>query len=126
MIRKAALRGRVAIGGTMIALAASASLFAATPALAVTQGTLSTTGASGEYRYQSGSATWALGARDTVSDSHCAQWQVKHSGSSTWVWTGARECAGTQTWVGVAGVSDQVRICRTGTGNCSTAVKLTL
>lgn len=89
-------------------------------------GSLSTTGASGKYKYVTGSGGWDLFALDPLSDGHCAQWQIKHPGGS-WTWHGNRVCTGTETYV-YAGAQDedQIRVCRTGTGNCSTAVSLEL
>ncbi|MFC4530307.1 hypothetical protein [Sphaerisporangium dianthi] len=104
-------------------LMASAMLFTTTPASAAAD-TLSTTGAWGRYVWQR--AGWALVARDPLTDGHCAQWQTRASGGS-WQWAGIRVCTATETYaqeqVGV-GENTQVRICRTGVGNCSTAVTL--
>ncbi|WP_089207300.1 hypothetical protein [Streptosporangium subroseum] len=120
---------------TWAAVVAVATLFAASPASAFTaspapaftgNGTLSTTGAVGAYKYVRGSGGWDLFARDPLSDGHCAQWQIKHPGGS-WAWYGNRVCTGTETYVYAGALDeDQIRICRTGTGNCSASVSLEL
>lgn len=117
--RRTAMTWGVAIAATTI--------FTASPALAFSgNGTLSTTGASGAYKYVTGAAGWDLFARDPLSDGHCAQWQIRHPGGS-WNWYGNRVCSGTETYV-YAGAQDEdeIRICRTGIGNCSAVLSLEL
>lgn len=114
------------VGGCALAVAASATLFAATSASAAAyDGTLSTTGAWGEYSYMNGSGGYELGARDTLTDGHCAQWQERDPGGG-WYWIGSRACTGTEQWVAQALAFEgvQVRVCRTGVGNCSSYVTL--
>src|SRR3954447_7731639 len=112
-IRKSALVG-----------AASAALgaVAAAPAHAE-EYTLSTTGAQGTVRYV-GNGDWSLFARDPLTDGHCARWQVRETDGSSWHWQGDGACSGSWAYVGSAWNQWSVRICRTGTGNCSGAVRL--
>ena len=95
--------------------------FAAVPAEAASA---STTGAKGRsVRLENG--THSLYATDTLADGHCARWQEK-IGSGSWHWRGESSCSGSEEWVGVGqSLSDyRYRICRTGEGNCSGAVRL--
>jgi hypothetical protein len=97
--------------------AAIVLLVGALPAAADTS--LSTTGAAGRIAVcpDGGGPTWCLYARDTLSDGHCARWQIDSSG---WQWWGGSVCTGTETNVGRVDVG-RFRICRTGVGNCSRA-----
>ena len=93
-----------------------------TPSLAANS--LSTTGAYGSWAYAV-NGTWSMSAKDTLTDGHCAQWERKPAGSSSWT-TSPNEaiCSSTLTWSGIAQSGDYVRICRTGVWNCSGSVKL--
>lgn len=104
----------------MIAVGAAAIVtVVSTPSFA--SGTISTTGAAGYSKYI-GNGDYSLYAKDTLSDGHCAQWQYKEPGGS-WTNDGPDVCSSTYTWVGAANENFQIRICRTGVWNCSSAVK---
>ncbi|SCG70049.1 hypothetical protein [Micromonospora humi] len=112
---KLAARAATVAGSALLLLGVAAA-----PAYAAT---LSTTGAKGRYEYFK-NGTYQMWLTDTLSDGHCAQWQEKASGGS-WTWVGERNCSSGEinaVWLGRLGY--QIRICRTGVGNCSTAVKL--
>lgn len=100
--------------GTAIGLVVATS----TTASAVT---LATTGAEGRYAFTSGPPyNVNLYATDTLSDGHCARWQVDYG--SGYQWLGAQVCSSTETFVGTYPRATQlIRICRTGVGNCSPA-----
>ena len=94
---------------------------AAVPAEAHTY-TMSTTGAVGAIDYfENGS--WNLYARDTLSDGHCARFQVKDENDTSWRWYEDMVCTSTEQWVSIFPSGWSVRICRTGIGNCSAARK---
>lgn len=111
------LRSGLVTGGAAAVLA-----LASLPAQAVIEYPLSTTGAAGIARYYENGQYFLL-AKDTLSDGHCAQWQKRNPGAS-WAWTGDMVCDGSYHNVGIALVGQQVRICRTGLGNCSTYKQL--
>jgi hypothetical protein len=102
----------------VVAPAAAVVLLAgALPAVADTS--LSTTGAAGRMAVcPDVGPTWCLYAQDTLTDSHCARWQVETA--SGWQWWAGSVCTGTETYVGRVDVG-RFRICRTGIGNCSRA-----
>jgi hypothetical protein len=87
---------------------------------------MSTTGARGDVensRPGSGAGgypyAYDLYATDTLSDGHCARWQLK-IGSGAWQWFGTQSCgAKTYSGVGYGKAGYVYRICRTGVGNCS-------
>jgi len=108
------------IRAAMVLSAAAVVLLAgAVPAMADT--TLSATGASGRMAVCSNpyEPTWCLYARDTLTDGHCARWQIETS--TGWQWWGSSVCTGTEQFVGALEVG-RLRVCRTGIGNCSRAV----
>ncbi|MFY1661038.1 hypothetical protein [Micromonospora sp. WMMD1274] len=110
---------RVGVVGTGVAMLLG---FAAVPAQAATI-TRSTTGAAGRAVYL-GDSNWELFARDTLSDGHCARWQVRAPGGTSWSWQGDSVCTSTEKSA-TFGVSNySYRICRTGIGNCSSAATL--
>jgi hypothetical protein len=114
---------RAMVGGVVIAVGTSAAMFAGSPASASAyEGTLSTTGAWGKYSYIA-NGSFNLQARDPLTDGHCARWQHRPPGGS-WTWTGDMICSATATHSGYTWINYEVRICRTGIGNCSSAVKL--
>ena len=107
---------RAALAGAGAALLVGA---AAAPALA---DSVSTTGASGSTEYISGSGGYYnLYAKDTLTDGHCAQWQSDQGG---WHYIGSKACSGGWEHVGSVQTGHRYRICRTGAGNCSSAVEL--
>jgi hypothetical protein len=111
---------RLSIRTAVVLPAVAALLLAAsTPAMADT--TLSTTGASGRLAVcpDGGDPTWCLYARDTLTDGHCARWQIETS--SGWQWWGNSVCTGTEQYVTRLDLG-RLRVCRTGIGNCSRAV----
>ncbi|MCP2328553.1 hypothetical protein HDA40_007060 [Hamadaea flava] len=108
--------------GSVMAVATLAVAFAAVPAQAL-EVTFSTTGASGRAIYIANGA-WTLRATDTLTDGHCARFQRRLIGSSTWEWTGESSCSGTDEWVGSGFNGYDYRICRTGVLNCSAAKSL--
>ncbi|MGW5671418.1 hypothetical protein [Micromonospora sp. NPDC003776] len=116
-MRKLRVAGRAATVGASALLLLG---IAAAPAWAAT---LSTTGAKGRYEYFK-NGTYQMWLTDTLTDGHCAQWQEKAPGGS-WKWVGEQNCTSSEinaVWLGRS--TYEVRICRTGIGNCSTAVKL--
>jgi hypothetical protein len=93
-------------------------------ASAATTVSASTTGASGRAVYIS-NGSWRLYATDTLTDGHCAQWQSRlHGSTGSWSWTGDSSCSGSEEAVGYAYYTYDYRICRTGVGNCSSALDL--
>lgn len=96
--------------------------FAAVPAHAA-EITRSTTGAEGRAVYI-GNGDWDLFARDPLTDGHCARWQERAPGSSSWSWKGNSVCTATEQWAAFARSGYSYRICRTGIGNCSTVATL--
>lgn len=108
----------------VVAVSAAAALigFSAVPAQALTYN-LSTTGAAGSVTYV-GNGDWSLHAHDTLTDGHCARFQVKDLDDTSWRWYGDMVCTSTDQYVTGVRINWYVRICRTGIGNCSAAVKL--
>lgn len=108
--------------GALAVAIATLLAITSTPASAAITYYASTTGAAGRATYlQNG--VFDLYARDTLTDGHCAQWQSRWPGGA-WSWTGSRACSSTETHVGLAEWGQDVRICRTGVGNCSSAIRL--
>ncbi|MEU1275500.1 hypothetical protein [Streptomyces sp. NPDC005799] len=118
--KQASVAKRLAV----VAVSAAAALvgFSAVPAQAASYD-LSTTGAAGRVTYV-GNGDWSLHAHDTLTDGHCARYQVKDTDDTSWRWYGDMVCTSTDQYVTGARTSWSVRICRTGIGNCSAAVKL--
>ncbi|MET9461529.1 hypothetical protein ABZY05_41940 [Streptomyces canus] len=109
---------------TVLAVSSAAALIGLTaaPAEAHTYN-LSTTGAAGAVDY-SANGTWDIYARDTLTDGHCARFQVKDWDDTSWRWYDDMVCTSTEQWVSIVQSGWSVRICRTGIGNCSAALKL--
>ncbi|RUL91251.1 hypothetical protein EG812_21015 [Verrucosispora sp. FIM060022] len=103
----------VVAAGVAAVLAASAL-----PVQAAVNEYFSTTGAAGRAEYIR-NGDWNLYARDTLTDSHCARWQYRAPGSSTWNWQGSSVCTATEQHATFGRAQYSYRICRTGIGNCS-------
>ncbi|GGM03352.1 hypothetical protein GCM10012279_21310 [Micromonospora yangpuensis] len=88
------------------------------PAQAAATEHFSTTGAVGRAVYIK-NGDWNLYARDPLTDGHCARWQVRAPGSSTWNWQGPSVCTATEQHATFGRAQYSYRICRTGVGNCS-------
>jgi len=108
----------------VVAVSAAAALvgFSVGPAQALTYD-MSTTGAVGTATYV-GNGDWSLHARDPLTDGHCARFQVKDTDDTSWRWYGDMVCSSADRYVTGARSLWSVRICRTGIGNCSAAVRL--
>ncbi|GAB3982873.1 hypothetical protein V1634_25480 [Plantactinospora veratri] len=107
--------------GGVVALAAAAMVaIASTPSYAAVS--LSTTGAAGRAVY-AGDNIHRLYAKDPLTDGHCAQWQIRLPGGQ-WQWSGDRACSSSEEYVSATASGNQIRICRTGVGNCSAAYQL--
>ena len=79
----------------------------------------STTGASGRVT-SCGDGTQCFYATDTLSDGHCARWQQSQDNFAHWTWIGASACSGHEEYVYTTFIAQyEMRICRTGVGNCS-------
>jgi hypothetical protein len=102
-------------------LAGAALVVAAAP-IPAQAATVSTTGARGRTAYFE-NGTHFLYASDPLTDGHCARWQQK-IGSGSWTWHFRSACSGTEEQVGIGQSGNQYRICRTGVGNCSSAIRL--
>ncbi|KAB1916768.1 hypothetical protein F8280_30555 [Micromonospora noduli] len=96
--------------------------FAAVPAQAAVI-SKSTTGAAGRAVYIK-NGDWDLFARDPLTDGHCARWQERAPGGSSWSWKGNSICTSSEGWAAFARSGYSYRICRTGIGNCSSVATL--
>ncbi|WP_340373902.1 hypothetical protein U5640_01060 [Streptomyces sp. SS7] len=108
----------------VVAVSAATAIvgFWAVPAQAETF-SLSTTGAAGTVTYV-GNGDWSLHAHDPLTDGHCARFQVKDTDDTSWRWYGDMVCTSADRYVTGARSLWSVRICRTGIGNCSAAIRL--
>ena len=113
-----ALGGAVALGIASIPSAQAVDYF-----------TTSTTGAQARAYIDGASVpNVVVQGRDPLTDGHCAQVQYRYSTSGSWTNAGAAVC--TSTWTTKAKLTApstlQVRVCRTGVGNCSSPFTVNL